>query len=532
MCPNSPARPKRPRYGFPSMTMAPPMPVPRVTRTTSGSPCTAPKRHSAQPLAFASFSTTTWSPVRPATASRSGSSRHARWGANSTVDPEASTNPAAPIPTRPDVVLAAELIDDVTDRVEDGRRVGARRVRAPACEHASLLVDDAGGDLGAADIDADGELVGHDRQPSAPDRARSAAPMMPASLPSAASRSSAILRCSRAGRCSSKARRTGSSRRSPASATPPPIAMTLGIEHRRERRDALAQPLTHVAEQVDAHRVTLPGEAGDHLAGDGLDVAGDGQERLGLGVVGLRTRPGVAHEGPTARVLLEASALAAPAQPTVGNHADVADLGRGAEATAHHHAPMDDAAAHAGADGDEQQVVGVLAGAEAVLAPGRGVGVVLDDDREVDQLADGLGQRFVDPVDVGGERHRGAVDVDEAGRADADAAHVDVRSREQPLDQRGHHGGDAGGVVRRGLAVRTDDAAVGRHETSGDLGATDVDTDAVHSAVGRWALGSCLVRRRRRGGRHGVRSSASRTVRPNCTAASVTCSTTSGWSWT
>jgi hypothetical protein len=144
---------------------------------------------------------------------------------------------------------------------------------------------------------------------------------------------------------------------------------------------------------------------------------------------------------------------------------------------------LDDAAADARSDRDEQQVVGVLAGTEAILAPGRGIGVVLDDDGEVDELADGLGQRFVDPVDVGREGHRGPVDVDEARRADADAPHL-VVAVEQAPDQGGHDGRDAGGVVRRGLAVRPNDATVGRHETGRNLGTTDVDTDAVQCRAG------------------------------------------------
>src|SRR5512135_2678217 len=50
-------------------------------------------------MAFASFSTTTGSPTRAPTSSRNGSSRQARFGANSTVARLRSTKPAAPIPT-------------------------------------------------------------------------------------------------------------------------------------------------------------------------------------------------------------------------------------------------------------------------------------------------------------------------------------------------------------------------------------------------------------------------------------------------
>jgi hypothetical protein len=57
-----------------------------VRITTWSSPRPAPNRASAQAAAFASFSITTGSPQRPSIAARSGSSRHAKFGAKSTVD--------------------------------------------------------------------------------------------------------------------------------------------------------------------------------------------------------------------------------------------------------------------------------------------------------------------------------------------------------------------------------------------------------------------------------------------------------------
>src|SRR5437868_4316378 len=66
--------------------MPPPMPVPTVTQSRWSSPLPAPKRNSPHAAALASFSTTTGSPTRAATASRSGSLRQARLGANSSVE--------------------------------------------------------------------------------------------------------------------------------------------------------------------------------------------------------------------------------------------------------------------------------------------------------------------------------------------------------------------------------------------------------------------------------------------------------------
>ena len=66
---------------------------------TTRSPRAAPKRYSAQAAALASFSTVTGSPMRPRSDSRSGSSRQARWGENSTVARSLAIQPAAPMPT-------------------------------------------------------------------------------------------------------------------------------------------------------------------------------------------------------------------------------------------------------------------------------------------------------------------------------------------------------------------------------------------------------------------------------------------------
>ena len=98
MWPGSPAIPQRPRYSSPPMMMAAPMPVPRATSITSRYPRAAPNRASAQAEAFASFSTTTSRPRRSSTRCFSGSSRQARFGANSMVARALSTNPAAPEP--------------------------------------------------------------------------------------------------------------------------------------------------------------------------------------------------------------------------------------------------------------------------------------------------------------------------------------------------------------------------------------------------------------------------------------------------
>ena len=64
----------------------------------SAASAAAPYWNSAHAAALASFSTTTGTDTCRATSSRSGSLRHARFGANSTVARLASIQPAAPMP--------------------------------------------------------------------------------------------------------------------------------------------------------------------------------------------------------------------------------------------------------------------------------------------------------------------------------------------------------------------------------------------------------------------------------------------------
>ena len=147
-----------------------------------------------------------------------------------------------------------------------------------------------------------------------------------------------------------------------------------------------------------------------------------------------------------------------------------ADAERAAEQLAVEH----DAAADAGADGDQQQVVDVLAGAEGELAPGRGVRVVLDDDRQVDPLLEVGLEVHVAPGEVGREHHRRPGLVDVAGRADADGG--DLVARLSSVDQLLDGLLDRLGVGRRRLdAQLLDDRAVLVDDAAGDLGAADVD---------------------------------------------------------
>ncbi len=85
----------------------------------------------------------------------------------------------------------------------------------------------------------------------------------------------------------------------------------------------------------------------------------------------------------------------------------------------------DDAAADAGAEGEQDQVFDVAAGAHPLFALGGGVGVVFEDDGSFEALgefvADGV---LVEAEQVVGADDDAAVEVDEAGDADADSGEV------------------------------------------------------------------------------------------------------------
>ena len=172
-----------------------------------------------------------------------------------------------------------------------------------------------------------------------------------------------------------------------------------------------------------------------------------------------------------------------------GHDAHVADLGADAEGAAEQLAVEHDAAADAGADGDQQQVVDVVAGAEGELAPGGGVRVVLDHHREVDpRLEVGL-EVDVAPGDVGREHHRrrGPCRCSRPRRRRPRRSRGATRARSTSSSMASSIGL---GVGRRRLdAELLDDRAVLVDDTAEDLGAADVDA-AGTGVMGRPRSGS------------------------------------------
>ena len=151
-------------------------------------------------------------------------------------------------------------------------------------------------------------------------------------------------------------------------------------------------------------------------------------------------------------------------------------LGGHAEGPVHQDAVDHDAAPDAGADGEQDHVVHLGSGAETELPPGRGVGVVLDDDRQVQDRLETSLERYVSPREVRGEVHSGPRTVDEGSARDADC--VDLVLEGQLPDQAGCllddgrriKGGSVLAPPGQNHAVLVDDATT-------DLGATDVQSD-------------------------------------------------------
>ncbi len=135
------------------------------------SPRPAPKRCSAHTAALASLSTKIGSDTRLPSASRSGSLRHDRCGAKTTVARSVATNPAAPMPIAAMSSVQPASSSSTTETMVSSTTRGlvercgvSRRARAST---RAVGVDDAAGDLGAADVDADGErTVSHGVPPA------------------------------------------------------------------------------------------------------------------------------------------------------------------------------------------------------------------------------------------------------------------------------------------------------------------------------------------------------------------------------
>ena len=151
----------------------------------------------------------------------------------------------------------------------------------------------------------------------------------------------------------------------------------------------------------------------------------------------------------------------------------MADLGGRPEGTADELPAQHHATAEAGPDrqGDGEPLA--VAGAEASLGPGGGIGVVLDHQRQPGALFDRGPQRLVAPGQVGREQHGGAGGVHEPGRAQPGRLHVVVGG--QLPDAVGDDALNLVRILGRGVASQSgQEVPVGVHHPGGDLGPADV----------------------------------------------------------
>ena len=129
--PNSPAPPFTPRTSCPPMTIAPPMPVPRVSITASSTPAAAPARCSASSAAFASLSTHTGTPRRSAMTSRNRTPRSGRCTVLCTTPVVGSTSEGTPKPTpaigTSDASIASRTAPTIVSRTSASSAPRARR---------------------------------------------------------------------------------------------------------------------------------------------------------------------------------------------------------------------------------------------------------------------------------------------------------------------------------------------------------------------------------------------------------------------
>src|SRR5439155_18549974 len=147
----------------------------------------------------------------------------------------------------------------------------------------------------------------------------------------------------------------------------------LRVEDLYQVGQAVAQPVADVPEGVPGGRVTGPRGPGHQRTGDRRQVAAGQlqQDRRPLRIL-LCRRPGEAHQGVAAGVLLDAAALATAARPPVRYRRDVPQLAGDPvrapqQLTAQHQAATD-----AGTHGEHHHRLGrVGRGAELELGPGR-----------------------------------------------------------------------------------------------------------------------------------------------------------------
>ena len=220
------------------------------------------------------------------------------------------------------------------------------------------------------------------------------------------------------------------------------------------------------------------GQAAIHpgLGGQGVHGA------FGVGVHGF---PGHAQQAGGRGVHFQTAPAAAGAGHALRLHHDVAQLAGGAVEAGPEPAVQHDAAAHAGAQREDDRTLGAPGAAVQAFGQGGHVGVVADGHRQTCEGPQAVRRREVAPFQVVGIDHHAGVVIHGAGAAHAQGGHLvpgAICLGQQPVGQ----GGDvpaeflgraqpAGGGGRFGQHL-----AFGVHQGGLDVGSAQVNANILH----------------------------------------------------
>ena len=253
------------------------------------------------------------------------------------------------------------------------------------------------------------------RRPAA-SKAASAAPSMPADVPSSA----CTMRTeSRIGFSASRAitSRAGAKQQLAGRSEPAADHDQLGVERVDQAADRRAQLASDLGEELDRRRIALAREPNE------LMRVRVGPERL----AGDRVRRGPGD------VRLEVSAASAAAREAVVDEDDVTELDAGTDRSAVGATAEDQTAADAGAEREHHHVARAATGTRHPLGDRGRIRVVLDRDGQAEPLAHQIPERNVDQRDVRrGDRHSDPL-VDSGWNTEADRRHAVVEKLREPL---------------------------------------------------------------------------------------------------
>ena len=280
--------------------------------------------------------------------------------------------------------------------------------------------------------------------------------------------------------------------------------------------------LRHIGPDGGKDALALTADAAaqqDHLRGKAVDQIGQTRRHIDTPPVNDRLRRGVARvgglkhiqrrqllpamkgglgmlfSGPLALtdqgggggIRLPAAVAAAGAVLALQHQQGMAQLRAHGAHTGVNFAVDDDAAAHAGAQRNEDHVAAAHRRARHGLRQRGAVGVVAEMHGDAEALVEHPAHRHIEPAQIIGPQHHARLAVAGAGGADADAGAVggdEARLLQRHLHGAahvGHHllrraegsGGDAG-LGNDGMAVV--------HHAHGDVGAAQIDTDTIHGS--------------------------------------------------